>query len=271
MKPCKTCGEMKPLDSFPKQSSEKDGRRPHCRECFNKREVDKQRARYASDPAYKEKTLAKNRGREYKPKQEGVFCSICGLYIENVHGKTKYCNSCRPTNYYKHRERKNRYPELSKQERRKAYWADWYLNNKERVMAKNRKVMASPQGRFMGNLRRRHRHMLDCGITTTMKLLGMGYKDYAQHFIASDAIMWEEWCRGNSNLVIDHIIPVCLYDIYNEKDVVKCWNPRNLRIITKGENLKKSGKLYMDLVEQEEITDLLPASLLNADGSAKSM
>lgn len=58
-------------------------------------------------------------------------------------------------------------------------------------------------------------------------------------------------------LHIDHIIPKSLYNL-TEQDLTKCWNYRNLRLITAEENLRKHDALYMDLVKIHKIQDLLP-------------
>jgi hypothetical protein len=71
-------------------------------------------------------------------------------------------------------------------------------------------------------------------------------------------ITWDNFL--NRELHIDHIIPVCAYNISstNCSDFKKCWDLRNLRLINRIENVSKGGKLYMDLVEKYGIYDLLP-------------
>jgi hypothetical protein len=66
----------------------------------------------------------------------------------------------------------------------------------------------------------------------------------------------EDW--ENGELQIDHIIPVSLYNLLEEKEVKKCWNKRNLRLIPKYENKSKSNKLDLELVNKYNIFDLLP-------------
>ena len=51
---------------------------------------------------------------------------------------------------------------------------------------------------------------------------------------------------------IDHIIPVSAYDFSIESDIKKCWNPRNLRIISAKENMIKKNnavKLFAELTD----------------------
>lgn len=50
-----------------------------------------------------------------------------------------------------------------------------------------------------------------------------------------------------------------IYKKVNEyKEFLKCWNYRNLRIIPALENLSKSDKLNIELVDKYNIKDLLP-------------
>ena len=72
--------------------------------------------------------------------------------------------------------------------------------------------------------------------------------------------MFEKY-RLTDDYHIDHIIPVSLYDFLNNDDVKKCWNPRNLRIITIDENQSKKDKLDLDLIDEYNICDLLPEGL----------
>ena len=59
---------------------------------------------------------------------------------------------------------------------------------------------------------------------------------------------------------IDHIIPVSLYDfkVMGDEEFRRCWGLRNLRVISKEENVKKGNDLDMNLIKEFEIEDLLP-------------
>jgi len=289
MKTCKICGQIKDLQDFPTQRAMKDGVRSICRDCYNAREAERANKRYKDEPEYREKIkarvkkgndpeISKARARAYyystakmarkakrdsykKEYNKGRVCPTCNRSMDGYDINTIYCSEkCRPS-YIPPHPKTSRYPLLSKAEKRKAYWHDWYEKNKNRLIAQNKKARELPENRLMDIFRRRHRHMMRKGITTTMELLGLTYRDYEKHFREQNPIMWIEWCNGTSDLVIDHIIPVRVYDIYNEDDVIKCWNPRNLRIITRTENAVKSGKVYMDLVVGMDISDLLPTSI----------
>jgi len=77
-------------------------------------------------------------------------------------------------------------------------------------------------------------------------------------------VTWDDYLKSQKKYHIDHIIPKFIYIFadYKDKEFKKCWNYRNLRIITKEENLKKLNKLDMNLVKEYNIENLLPNRLL---------
>ena len=76
-----------------------------------------------------------------------------------------------------------------------------------------------------------------------------------------NGLTWNEYLKGGYH--IDHIIPQSLYTFKNKEDAEfkKCWNYRNLRIISSDENLLKFNNLDLSLVMKYEIYDLLPKNL----------
>ena len=55
---------------------------------------------------------------------------------------------------------------------------------------------------------------------------------------------WNDYLNGE--LHIDHIIPISLFNItgVKSKGFKKCWALENLRLLPKGENLRKGNKLF---------------------------
>lgn len=88
-------------------------------------------------------------------------------------------------------------------------------------------------------------------------LAGYTYDDYLNHFNANYK---EEFARYRSTKEyhIDHIIPCSAYNFTENEDIKKCWNPRNLRIISVKENMDKSDKIDIALIKQYGILDLMP-------------
>ena len=84
-----------------------------------------------------------------------------------------------------------------------------------------------------------------------LSYIGCSIEHLKNHLASTLDSSWNE-------VHIDHIIPCCLYDFTNEDEIKKCFNWRNLRYIPGKDNLEKSGKLHLDLVERYQIKDLLP-------------
>jgi len=57
---------------------------------------------------------------------------------------------------------------------------------------------------------------------------------------------------------IDHIIPCASYDLSKESEQYKCFNYKNLRLISKFDNLSKGKSVDFDEIKKNNIKDLLP-------------
>lgn len=84
----------------------------------------------------------------------------------------------------------------------------------------------------------------------TMQYVGCSIEELVDHLNESRP-------DTDEPLHIDHIIPKSLYNL-TEKDLCRCWNYANLRLIPASQNLAKSDNLDMDLVRKHNIEDLLP-------------
>lgn len=94
----------------------------------------------------------------------------------------------------------------------------------------------------------------------TFEYTGIKTEEYVKR-LSVDAL-WEEYVGGgNRKIHIDHIIPCSLYDHTDSEEIIKCWHPRNLRLLTAHENVVKFNKLDIALVEQYGIHDLLPKDI----------
>ena len=87
---------------------------------------------------------------------------------------------------------------------------------------------------------------------------GITTKEYIEHFEVDP--LWDRYCGGEI-LHIDHIIPASAYDLNDMDELRRCWNCRNLRFLTREENMAKFNRLDMELVEKYAIHDLLPKSI----------
>jgi len=65
------------------------------------------------------------------------------------------------------------------------------------------------------------------------------------------------WENYGSYWEIDHIIPQSHFDFTKKKEIIKCWNSKNLRPLTKKENSQKSNSIDYDLINHHKVEFLL--------------
>lgn len=80
MKKCPDCGEIKPLESFCRNRSTKDGRAAYCRSCHNRRNRETVKRLYGNTRHYH---LTRRYGISAAEvdeliQQQGGLCAICG-------------------------------------------------------------------------------------------------------------------------------------------------------------------------------------------------
>ncbi len=108
-------------------------------------------------------------------------------------------------------------------------------------------------GNFDGFLKGKLRTCLD-----TILVLGWNAKDFHNYFV--DDKPYEAWLEDGKIIHIDHIIPLCLYQLTGEDDpnLTKAWRLRNLQMITAQENWDKHDDIPWDLIQERNLFDLLP-------------
>lgn len=82
------------------------------------------------------------------------------------------------------------------------------------------------------------------------------YFEYLDTFIDGEEITWDEFRIGN--VVIDHIIPVAIYNMRKMINLDLCLNYKNTRLVTRKENFTKNRKVDADLIVKYNIQHLLP-------------
>lgn len=165
--------------------------------------------------------------------------------------------------YESHKEAHKAY-QLKTKDHRKEIMDKWKsehnaeINTKRRVYARERKIKDADYA-IKSYIRISFRRMVSNGKTwhEFFDLCGYSYSDYIEYFDKHFKEEYEKY-RRTKEYHIDHIIPCALYNFTDGEDVRKCWNPRNLRIISAKENMGKGAKLEIALVKQYGIMDLLP-------------
>lgn len=142
----------------------------------------------------------------------------------------------------------------------------WLLNNKDKVRKNKQRYKKKKRqndinfklNELVGNSIRNG--IKDKGFKKWCTIVGYSIEELKTHLETTfqDGLTWEIYLKGGYH--IDHIIPKHLYSFesYLDEDFKKCWNFRNLRIITSEENFNKLGKLDYDLVDKHNIRHLLP-------------
>jgi len=106
--------------------------------------------------------------------------------------------------------------------------------------------------------------LLDKNRRKTFDLLGYSREDLVDRLkkTLTDDFTWEDFALSPTKFHIDHIIPRNNYKNNEEEYLKKCWNLRNLRLITAEKNYAREHDIDMKLVEEYEIEDLLPENFL---------
>jgi len=194
-------------------------------------------------------------GKEFTQKRkDNVTCSkVCGrkLWVKNNPEKSDKCD--------KGINRHNRY-------------VKWRENNRDKTRAIKQRYKAKRRledvnfklNELIGNAIRLS--VQDKGFRKWSSILGYSVETLKIHLESTlqEGITWEVYLKNSNKFHIDHIIPISAYSFNSCNDIEfkKCWNYRNLRIITYKENLEKLSSVQPELIKKYEIEDLLPKDIV---------
>lgn len=189
-------------------------------------------------------------------------------------GHKRRCKECRkklekqPKEYYKKYYKKN--IEKKKQynrdnrEKRSELYKKWYEKNKnyrkEYMREYRKKYFEIPKNR----INKRISNMILKSLRKNKKgyhwedILGYTVDDLIKHLESTSCYTIEECTE--KNLQIDHIIPVSCYNFssFEDENFRRCWDLRNLRLLSADKNYDKRAKIDFELIEKIGIYDLLP-------------
>jgi hypothetical protein len=197
--------------------------------------------------AYTEKTKAKKSEYDRKRREE----------------KRDSILEAKKAYYRQNKDKHAKYQEINK-EKRSVIMREWRATHKPEIRTKTReyiknKLENDDDFAIKYYMRQGFRRMVKDGFTWRylFNIAGYTYQDYLDYFNANYKDEFEEY-RRSKKYHIDHIIPVSAYDFSNTEDIKRCWNPRNLRIISVEENIKKSNKIDFDIICKYGIIELVP-------------
>lgn len=230
---CSKCKEEKGLNEFHNCKQKSDGKQSSCKTC---RSIICKQSRENNYNNYKNRMKQQNFKRKDK--------------------KSLWYYEDKKNNYDKYKEKWDEQNFKRKEEK-----ASWYQENKDRIVKNNNeKRREDPKLKIGHNISKMILRALkeDKAGKSWEDILGYNIDILIEHLEKVSEISVQDYLVGNYDM--DHIIPVYLfnYSSYEDEDFIKCWNYRNLRIISREENLKKSKKFIKELVLFYDIEDLLP-------------
>ncbi len=104
---------------------------------------------------------------------------------------------------------------------------------------------------FVERVREKNRQLQDFRRFMRHRCAGNFVRDY----LGTDIYSVREWIEGNflegmtwqnygSVWVVDHIVPLRMFDIFDKNDLKICWHYKNLMPLFKEDNLKKEGNVF---------------------------
>jgi hypothetical protein len=285
-KVCSKCKIEKSINEFDKQFSKKDGLRAHCKKCRHEIYLENIEQKKIYDKEYRIKNYDKMKIKCKKYREEHKE------EIKNKRGKQYYNN-------WEENKEKNKIAARKTHLKRKQYYKKYREKNKNQLFQQSKKYRAE-QGETLKqkkrlyyqnnkkeiinksvNYRRERRKKdplyivygrIHAAFSSTLKLqmvqktqrlfkyTSIPMEQYLKH-LKSDPL-WNDYAIHRASYNIDHIIPCALYNFSNLQDIKKCWNPKNLRLLSKIENIKKSNKFDINLIKQYKIEHLLPEGFI---------
>ncbi len=169
------------------------------------------------------------------------------------------------------KEYNRKYSELNKEEI-KEYKKRWYQKNKEKVKQKareyyieNKEIIIEKQRLYLlekygddmnSKIKRNVLNSIEQG-------LRVGYwNDKIEILLGYSVNKLLQHLKKETGEHIHHIIPVRVYNFYNEDDIKKCWSLENLITLP---NKERSNDIDWDLIEEKKLEHLLPDTLMVDD------
>lgn len=264
MKPCNTCGIIKPLSEFYKSKPYKDGHQNICKDCKREKYRDYQRE-YSAKYRQENKEELKEKKREY-------YKNNINLFKEKGHSyylKNKDQHKQRNKKYYEENRKKVRAQATIYRNKNKiklnAQKKIYYKNNKEkhakwhRDYAIRNKGIPNEARRLRDKKRKQNPTVrlnlsISNGIRNSLKtgkngrhwesLVGYTVSDLVKHFesLFKDGMTWNNY--GISGWHIDHKIPISWWEIESAEDPAfkQCWALDNLQPLWASENCSKQDR-----------------------------
>lgn len=249
-KACKKCGEIRPLDHFPKCAAARDGRAGACRFCAQAtrraNKTDEERARdsararnweLANADRWREtkrkQSIRKRRAQGVRPKEEVAAEAAARREAEKIMKA-----QAREARQAERATKPWNAPGLSGAERwRLRYKHDPEFNLRERLRCQLRKEKRGE--RFI----KLARAAIRAGGTSPTFEAAVGYSVAAlrSHIERqfTRGMSWEAFCEGRIH--IDHIVPIAAFNVASIDGFMAAWAMTNLRPMWAADNQRKAA------------------------------
>lgn len=241
---CTCCNLEREIDKFAFNKA-RNHYHPQCRSCTNKRVNARRLIRYVTDEEYRLKEIAKS-NKHFKENRD----------ISNA----------------KNRERRNKNKDEINKKRReqrildesyKEYMKEYRAKNKEHISLKTKewqkinkeKINSNRQiylkNKLKNDINFKLQNTIRCRILialkkqyksgSTIQLLGCSIQEARNHLESqfTEGMSWENHGKGITKWNIDHIKPICSFDLTDPENQKICFHYDNLRPLWAIDNLRK--------------------------------
>lgn len=140
----------------------------------------------------------------------------------------------------------------------KAKAKEYYINNRESILEKQRLYLLEKYGDDMNSkIKKNVLRSIEIGLSS-------GYWDNKIETLLGYSVntLQNKLGKINEKWHIHHIIPVRVYNFYNEEDIKKCWSLENIITLP---NSERNNDIDWDLIEENKLEHLLPDTLMMED------
>jgi hypothetical protein len=246
---CSKCKIEKSLTEFCKSKNRKDSLSYYCKQCskqFNKQFC-------ADHPDYYRQYYSNHKEEE---NQRSKQYRLNNKEKENRRSKQYYFDNKEKEQqrhkkyYFDHKEESNQYHKqyhLDNEEKQNQQHKQWHFNNKEKHNQQIKlyiinKLKTDINFKIACGLRRRLRSATKRNFKSgsAVKDLGCTIEFLKQHIesLFKPGMNWDNW--GTRGWHIDHIIPLCKFDLTDREQLLKACHYTNLQPLWAKDNLSKN-------------------------------
>ncbi len=195
----------------------------------------------------------------------GILCEFCKKEFQGRFEGQRFCNfMCQRRHYNRRPEIREKYrlrmkkyrathPEWREKhriqqekykEKRKLYRKKYFKREEVKARMRERhkwKLRNDPKFAIADRLRRSLHHALtkysETGKIMSSKKYGINWREIIESL--------KPFPQEIQNYEIDHIIPLCAFNLTNSIEVKNAFSPENLRWLTKSENRSKGGRIII--------------------------